>query len=514
MKGVSMLKIKEILRLKFEAKLSNRKIAKALTISHSVVNDYVKQFNKSETKYEVLSSLDDSEVRAVLHKDNTKKQKYPVPDWNRVHVELRRDIVTLALLHEEYENNCGGKAYGYTWFCNSYRAYTKKLNPSMRLVHKAGEKIFIDFSGKTVPVANPKDGVITNVEIFVAVLPASGYPFAKAIPSQKKRDFIEAHCDMFEFFGGVSELLVPDNLKSGVTKADNYDPDVNADYAAMARYYGCAIMPARGYKPQDKAKVEQAVKLVQRWILARLRNYTFYSITEVNQAINKLIPLYLDKHMKSLGKTRRELFEELDKPALKPLPNNRYEYREFKLLKVSKDYHIQLDYCYYSVPYQLIGEKVEVWFSSKTVTITYQGKEVALHPKLLHKGAYSTQSEHMASSHKKYLDWSPAKIMNWGATVGITTSKLFKNIMDSRPHPEMGFRTCLGVINTYKKHLEKDYTEEHLEMISAVAISKRCYKVGQIKELIRNHKPVDSDDSQSLFALGSHSNVRGAEYFT
>ena len=248
--------------------------------------------------------------------------------------------------------------------------------------------------------------------MFIAGLPASGFAFIKAIASQKKRDFIDAHVDMFEYFGGVTELLVPDNLKSAVTRADNYDPDVNPDYAAMARHYGAAVMPTRGYKPKDKAHVELSVKLVQRWILARLRNFTFYSIAELNKEIERLAPLYHDKVMKHLGKSRRELFLELDKPALMPLPATRYEYKEFKLLKVSKDYHIQLEHNFYSVPYQLIGKKVEVWFGAKIVTVTYEGKTVATHPKLLHKGHYSTQHEHMASSHQKYLEWSPGKIID------------------------------------------------------------------------------------------------------
>jgi transposase len=515
MKGISMLKIKESLRLKDEAKLSNRKIARALNISHSVVNDYTKKFANENKKYEDVASLNDKEILNLLKANKPTSNRYLVPDFTKVHLELRSKIMTLALLHEEYIESCPNKqGYGYTWFCNEHKKYAKKINPSMRLVHKAGEKIFIDFSGKTVDIVNPKNGVVTKAEIFVAVLPASGYPFVKAVASQKKRDFIDAHCDMFEYFGGVSELLVPDNLKSAVTKADNYDPDVNVDYAAMARYYGTAVMPTRGYKPKDKAKVEQAVKLVQRWILARLRNYTFYSIVELNIEIQRLLPLYLDKEIKHLGKSRRELFIKLDKPALLPLPANRYEYTEFKLLKVSKDYHIQLEHNFYSVPYQLIGNKVEVWFSAKIVTITFEGKEVAIHPKLLHKGAYSTQHEHIASSHQKYLEWSPGKIMNWGLTIGIETSKLFKNIMDNRPHPEMGFRTCLGIISAYKKYQEKGYSEEHLEIISTIAISKHYYKVSLVKDLLKSYKPVDSDESASLLTLSSHDNVRGADYFS
>ena len=510
-----MFKIKEILRLKCEAKLSNRKIARALNISHSVVNNYIKEFKNSAKKYEDISSLNNKEILALLRTANMKETKYLIPDFATVHVQLRNKIMTLALLHEEYIENCPNKkGYGYTWFCTRYREYAKKVNPSMRLVHIAGEKIFVDFSGKTMPIVNPTNGVVVDAQIFVAVLPASGYPFVVAIASQKKRDFIEAHCDMYEFFKGVSELLVPDNLKSAVTRADRYEPEVNMDYAAMARYYGTAVMPTRGYKPQDKAKVEQAVKLVQRWILARLRNYTFYSIQELNAEIQRLLPLYLDKEIKHLGKTRRELFEELDKPALMPLPKKRYEHKEFKLLKVSKDYHIQLEHNFYSVPYQLIGKKVEVWFSSKTVSITHEGKEVALHPKMLHKGQYSTQTNHMASAHKKYLEWNPGKIMNWGLTVGTETSKLFKNIMDSRPHPEMGFRSCLGIISAYKKYQATGYTEEHLEIISTMAISKHHYKVAQVKDLLKSHKPTDINESASLMALSNHDNIRGADYFS
>ena len=514
MKGISMFKIKEILRLKCEAKLSNRKIARALNISHSVVNNYIKEFRDSK-KYEDISSLNDKEILALLKATNPKESKYLTPDFATVHVQLRNKIMTLALLHEEYIENCPNKkGYGYTWFCTRYREYAKKVNPSMRLVHIAGEKIFVDFSGKTMPIVNPTNGVVVDAQIFVAVLPASGYPFVVAIASQKKRDFIEAHCDMYEFFGGVSELLVPDNLKSAVTRADRYEPEVNMDYAAMARYYGTAVMPTRGYKPQDKAKVEQAVKLVQRWILARLRNYTFYSMQELNTEIQRLLPLYLDKEIKHLGKTRRELFEELDKPALMPLPKKRYEHKEFKLLKVSKDYHIQLEHNFYSVPYQLIGKKVEVWFSSKTVSITHEGKEVALHPKMLHKGQYSTQTNHMASAHKKYLEWNPGKIMNWGLTVGTETSKLFKNIMDSRPHPEMGFRSCLGIISAYRKYQATGYTEEHLEIISTMAISRHHYKVAQVKDLLKSYKPTDINESASLMALTNHDNIRGADYFS
>jgi len=515
MKGLSMRKIKEILRLKYEAKLSNRKIARALNISHSVVNAYIKEFNQTDKIYKEILSLSDREILALLKATRTTTSRYPLPDFANIHKELRVPFVTLTLLHEEYIESCPNKeGYGFTWFCNHYRAYAKKINPSMRLVHKAGEKIFIDFSGKTVDIINPKDGTIIKAQLFIAVLPASGYAFIEAIASQKKRDFIDAHADMFAYFGGVTELLVPDNLKSAVSKANNYDPDINPDYAAMARHYGTAVMPTRPNRPKDKAHVELAVKLVQRWILARLRHFSFYSIAELNAEIKRLLPLYHNRVIKHLGKSRAELFEELDKPALLPLPATRYEYKEFKLLKVSKDYHIQLEHNFYSVPYQLIGKKVEVWFGAKTVTITYEGKTVASHPKLLHKGQYSTKDEHMASAHKKYLEWSPGKIMNWGLSIGSETAKLFEKIMDSRPHPEMGFRSCLGIMREYNRYLEKEYTQEHLEIISTIAIAKHYFKVGQIKKLLKSYKPQESDETASLIALSTHKNIRGAAYYS
>jgi len=307
-----MLKIKEILRLKCEANLSNRKIARALNISHSVVNEYTKEFTLTNKKYEDIISLGDKEILSLFKATRVVESKYPLPDFAKVHIELRNPVVTLTLLHEEYVECCPNKqGYGFTWFCNRYKAYAKKINPSMHLIHKAGEKTFIDFSGKTVDIINPTNGVITKAELFIAVLPASGFAFIKAIASQKKRDFIDAHVDMFEYFGGVTELLVPDNLKSAITRADNYDPDVNPDYASMARHYGAAVMPTRGYKPKDKAHVELSVKLVQRWILARLRNFTFYSIAELNKEVERLAPLYHDKVMKHLGKSRRVSTAEL-----------------------------------------------------------------------------------------------------------------------------------------------------------------------------------------------------------
>jgi transposase len=511
MEKISMLKIKEVLRYKYEAKLSARKISRALNISHTVVNDYIKRFEALSLEYKILMEMSDKEIVSKLFDVSSKPSKYPIPDWSKIHQDMRNKIVTLELLHEEYRNDYPDGHYGYTWFCNHYKDYAKKLSPSMRQIHKAGEKVFIDFSGVRQAIADPRTGEVVYAEIFVAVLGASGYPFVIAVPSQKKADFIYAHNAMFEAFGGVPELLVPDNLKSAITRADRYEPDLNPEYEKLAVHYGTAIMPARGYKPKDKGLVENGVKLMQRWLLARLRHTTFYSIAQLNNKINELMPLYRNKKMKRLGVSRQALFDTIDKPALQPLPAHKYEYKELKLLKVSIDYHIQLDHVLYSVPYQLIHKKVEVWFSTKMVSIYFEGKEVAIHPRLYKRGAYSTQTAHMSSAHQKYLEWSPGRIMNWGLTIGKQTSKLLQTIMERKPHPEMGYRSCLGLMRTYEKYKEKEMSEEQLDEISAYALRYQKFRLKQIKALLKNPPQEEEDTAVSL--LASHENVRGGSYY-
>lgn len=519
MEKLSMLKIKEILRLKYEAKLSARKIGRAMNVSHTVVNDYLKRFETSDLEYHQIASLDHRALMQKLFGEKAKPSKYPLPDWPSVHVELKRHKhVTLELLHEEYAALYPEGHYGYTWFCNRYKTYANKLSPSMRQVHKAGEKVFIDFSGMTIPYADPVSGEVAYAEIFVAVLGASGYPFVMAVPSQKKADFFAAHNAMFKAFGGVPELMVPDNLKSAVTKADRYEPDLNPDYAKLGEHYGCAIMPARPYKPKDKSKVEQGVKLMQRWIMARMRHQQFFSINQINTRLDELMPLYRNKVIKHLGKSRQELFDELDKPALSALPEKLYEYKEFKLLKVSIDYHIMLEHAFYSVPYQLIGKKVEVWYSDTTVSICYEGKEVATHPRLHRKGEYSTQKMHMSSAHQKYLEWSPGRIMNWGLTIGSNTSKLLQTIMERKPHPEMGYRACLGMMREFKRYQESvkeedKRDEETLEAIALYALTHQKFRLKQIKALLKSPPKEEKNEDAGLFVLNHHTNLRGSTYY-
>lgn len=514
MERLSMLKTKELFRLKFETRLSARKIAKALNTSHTVINQYLKRFERSDLSYEELMTRSDKEIVAILFDLKAKSSKYALPDWSSVYQEMRHKHVTLELLHEEYAASHPDSHYGYTWFCNTYKRYAKKLTPSMRQTHKAGEKVFIDFSGLRMPIADPLSGEVTYAEIFVAVLGASGYPFVIAVPSQKKADFIAAHVAMFKAFGGVPELLVPDNLKSAVTKADRYEPDVNPDYERMAAHYGCAIMPTRSLRPKDKALVENGVKLMQRWILARLRHNTFFSIAQLNIAIKESMPIYRNKKMRHLDKSRQELFDTIDRPALRPLPATEYEYKEFKLLKVSIDYHIQLEHAFYSVLYQLIHKRVEVWYSTTTVSIYYEGREVATHPRMKKRGAYSTQTIHMSSAHQKYLEWSPGRIIDWGLTIGPHTSKLLQTIMERRPHPEMGYRSCLGLMRTFETYKAKEdgLDEEQLDMIADYALKHQKFRLKQIKALLKS-PPKSSEEETGLFELSNNTNIRGSGYY-
>ncbi|MFW9617862.1 MAG: IS21 family transposase [Sulfurospirillum sp.] len=517
MEKLSMLKIKELFRLAIEMNLSHRQIAQSLNVSHTVVNRYLKRFKKSNLSYETLLKLGDKEIISALYEHDKKSHKRTIPDWDYIHKEMKRKAVTLELLHEEYVHANPLNHYGYTWFCTRYKEHSSRLTPSMRMSHKAGDKCFIDFSGMTFPVSDPLTGEVRNAEIFVGVLGASGYPFVLAVSSQKKADFIHAHVMMFKSFGGVPRLLVPDNLKSAVVKGGRYEGDINPDYERLAAHYGCAVMPARPLKPKDKPLVENGVKLTQRWILAKLRNHTFFSIAQLNDAINDLLVMYRNKVMKRYGVSRQELFDTIDKPELQRLPLKPYEHKELKLLKVGIDYHIILNYCLYSVPYQLVGEKVEVWYGTHTVTISHNGKVVANHPKLTRKGSFSTQSEHMSSAHQKYLEWSPGRILNWGLTIGKHTSELLKLIMEKRPHPEMGYRSCLGIMREFKKYSAKGVEEEKLDSIARYAINHHRFRLKQITDLLKEGIDERYDDSASflptLFETHHHANIRGSNYY-
>jgi transposase len=428
-----------------------------------------------------------------------------------LHQELKKKGVTLQLLWHEYQERCS-EGYQYSQFCRLYHQWAEKLDPCLRQEYRAGEKLFVDYAGQTMEITDPETGEIHETPIFVATLGASNYTFAEATLSQDLPSWIQSHVHAFEFFQGVTEILVPDNLRDAVTRSCRYEPDLNASYREMAEYYGTVIIPARVGKPRDKAKVESGVLQVERWVLAPLRHRTFFSLSELNEAIRKQLEFLNNRPFEKLQGTRRSLFESLDKPFLKPLPTHRFVFAQWKTAKVNIDYHIELDRHYYSVPYQLIHETVEVRFTNTTLEVFLRGRRVASHLRSSLPGKYSTLSEHMPKSHQKHLQWSPSRLIRWAGSIGPHTQRLLAFILENRPHPEQGYRSCLGVLR-----LRKRYSPERLEAACARALVFKAYSYKNVESILKSgldQQPLDNaSSSQARLPLLDHENLRGRHYY-
>ena len=504
-----MRHIRRIIGLHVTSGLSVRLISRALNLPHSTVADYIRRYGVGNLDLAGIADMSDAQVYAALFPEKAKGRLsgQPLPDFALIHRELRRKHVTRQLLWEEYRAQ-HPEGYGYTQFCELYRQWSRKITVSMRQVHRAGEKLFVDYSGLTMEVIDPGTGEVGRAEILVACLGASGYTYAEASMSQKKENFLASHVRAFEFFGGVPEVIVPDNLKSAVTNADWYDPDLNESYQDMAGHYGTEILPARPARPKDKAKVELSVKLVQRWILARLRHRQFFSLAELNAAIGELLHGLNRRVIKYLGKSRHELFLELDQPALLPLPPRPYTYRAFKECRVNIDYHVQLEKAFYSVPYQLAGRVVTARYSETTVDIYHEHARVALHRRLYRRGSYATHKEHMASAHRAYAEWTPSRIIGWGQSYGPHTGALMAMILKTRPHPEMGFRSCMGILRQAKNHDPAQIEAAALRMLDL-----GLCRVKQFTAILGNKVYDTAEPATALVPDSHHENVRGQAYY-
>lgn len=505
--------VKKILQHYFLAKLSFREIGKSLNKPKSTIADYINRFNHSGLTMADFDSRTEDEIYQALFPDESKKPKQRLhkvlPDWSTMHLELKRKYVTKQLLWEEYQKTYPDNHYGYTHFCNLYKAWQKRIHVSMRINHKAGEKMFLDFSGLKWEIIDKNTGEATEVDIMVATLAASGYTYAKATRDQTTRSLIAGTINALEYFDGVTELFVPDNMKAAVIKADKYDPVINEAFGSMADHYGAVVFPTRTYRAKDKAKVELSVKLVQRWILAKLRHQQFFSLAELNQAIFNLLSYFNNRIIRRYGKNRFELYQELDKPALKPLPGRRYEYREFKYSRVNIDYHIELDGSFYSVPYQLAGQMMSVFYTVDSIDIYNNNKRVALHVRSYQKGSYSTKEEHMASAHRVYGNWSPSRLINWGGSIGDYTKQLISDILASKPHPEMGFRSCIAILNEAKHYRNRQI----IEMTSKKMLELKYYRVANFKEILKNKTYLESQDPSSVLVPQTLVNLRGRAYY-
>ena len=508
-----MRKIREVLRLKFQAALSHEKIAKILALSKGVVSKYIRLAAILNLSWPLPEDLDDARLEALFFPPKGQQTRYTEPDYAVIHQQLKQKGVTLQLLWQEYCEQHTESAYRYTQFCSLYKQWRSHQKRSMRQCHRAGEKLFIDYCGPTVAIVDRSTGELKSAQIFVAVMGASNYTFAEATWSQSLPDWIGSHQRALRFFGGVPELLVPDNLRAGVSLPCRYAPQPNATYGEMACHYNTAILPARPYKPKDKAKAEVGVQIVERWILARLRHRTFFSLGELNHAIGELRLDLNNRAFQKIPGSRASLFEQLDKPALNPLPPQHYEYAEWKKAKVSFDYHLDVDKRFYSVPHRLVGKTVDVRITANLVDVMHKNQRVASHSK--HSpGRYSTMEEHMPKSHREHKNWSPDRFMTWAKQIGPYTLDVVKYQLENRPHPEHGYRACLGLLNHARR-----YTTQRLEAACerALSIHSPSYKsvTSILKQGLDKQPPeqqaLDYDNDKS--ATLEHENVRGPGYY-
>jgi transposase len=505
-----MRHVYDVLRLQWAAGLSERQIAQSLGLSRPTVAQYLHRAQAAGLSWPLPEGLDEATLEALLFPPPAAQGTlaHLAPDWASVHQELQRKGVTLLLLWQEYKAR-EPAGFQYSWFCQSYRAWAGKLDVVMRQSHRAGEKLFVDYAGQTLPIVNGQSGEVHEAQIFIAVLGASNYTYAEATWTQSLPDWIGSHVRTFAALGGVPEVVVPDNLKAAVHRAHRYEPDLNRTYAELAHHYGVAIVPARALRPRDKAKVEVGVQVVERWILARLRNHTFFSLTQANEAIAALLRALNARPFKKLPGSRHSLFASIDRPALRPLPAQPYEYAEWKRARVNIDYHVDIEGHYYSVPYTLVKHQLDVRLTPHVVEVLHKGKRVASHRRSPLKGRHTTVATHMPKAHRQYAEWTPQRLITWAASSGVATSRVVETILASRPHPQQGFRSCLGIMR-----LGKRYGAERLE-----AACRRALKIGAcsykslesiLKQGLDNTPLPTTPKAQTAL---DHDNIRGPKYY-
>lgn len=512
-KKVTMNKIREIIRFAEEMGLSNRKIGQALRISHPVVGQYISDIRACGLTYQDIKEMSDTELLDLLEKRKSERQgRYgPISEKFEHYVqELKRPGVNRLVLWEEYRKECPD-GYSYSQFCYHLQVWLNGGDATMHLEHKAGDKAFVDFAGKKLNIVNPWTGEFKEVETLVAILGASQLTYVEAVESQKKEDWIRANENALWYFGGVPAALVPDCLKSGVTKGDKYEPDINAEYADFASHYGTVILPARPNRAKDKALVENAVNLVYSRIYAPLRNHTFKGLEELNEAIWDLLDKHNNMRFQRLEKSRRQLFEEIEKPALKPLPAQRYEPRTFLNLMVQFNYHIELreDRHYYSVPWRYKRKRVQVIYTDRAVEIYHDNLRIAFHKRDRTPNKYTTLREHMPAHHRFYDEWSPQRMINWAAKIGPQVKEMITEVFARREHPEQAFKVCLGIIN-----LSKKYGENRLNRACTRALEFSNYSYKGVKNILERGLDKMEEERRDAKPLPLHENIRGSRYYS
>jgi transposase len=508
---ISMRKLKEILRLKYGCGLSHRQIASSLSISPSSVSTYTNRAAQlGIASWPLSPEWDELRLKQAFFSTKVKQKKYSLPEWPLVYQELKHKTMTLQLLWEEYTERHPDAHYSYNHFCRQYKAWLKCQKLSMRQQHKAGEKLFVDYCGPTLKVVDPTTGECRQAQVFVAVMGASNYTYAEATWSQGLEDWVMSHARCFAFLGGIPELVIPDNLKSGVTRACRYDPDLNPTYQQLAVHYDTVVVPGRPYKPQDKAKAEVGVQIVERWIMAKLRHETFFSLRQLNQQIAELLTGLNQREMKKQPGSRLSQFQLLDKPALKPLPSIPYSYTRVKPVKAHLDYHVEVDKHYYSVPHALVKRKLEAHISGQLVTIYHQGQIVATHPRSHRIGSHTTDETHMPKAHQKHQQWTPQRFEKWAQEIGDSTAQLVRQYLQQKKHPEQSYRLCLGLLNLAKK-----YTSKRLEAACTRGLATGVIRLKALKSMLEKgleQQPLPQTQPDLLSDI-EHDNIRGNHYY-
>jgi transposase len=508
---LSMRKIKEVLRLRFAGGLYQDQIARSCSIGQSTVHRYLKRAEAAGLSWPVPQDYDDDQLEALLFPEQRGRKRggCASPDFADIHRQLAEHRhLTLQLLWEEYRE-VHPTGYGYSRFCELCHQWKRSQDVVLRQDHRPGEKMFVDWAGATIPIQDPQTGQTTPAFLFVAVLGASTYTFARAASGQGLANWIDCHVRAFEFFNGTTKLIVPDNPRTGVNRACRYEPDLNRTYLEMSQHYGTAILPARPYKARDKAKVENAVLVVERWIVAALRHQKFFSLAQLNQAIALLLDRLNSRPFRKRDGSRASLYAAVDRPALQALPVERYVMADWKTVRASIDYHVEIDRHYYSVPYKLAGQQLEARYTGTTVEIFKSGKRIASHMRSRVPYHHTTDPAHRPKSHQAHLEWTPSRLIHWASTVGPATAEVVRTIMESRPHPEMGYRACLGIMR-----LAKTYSNQRLEAASMRALQLQACSYTSLRSML--HRSLDQQTIMHQAPSGpgpQHENLRGAGYY-
>lgn len=502
---LSMRKIRELLRLKFDLGLSIHKIAASLVIARSTVKECLTRAESAGLAWPLPAALSDEQLEAQLYPVKPVSSDIPLPDFAHLQRELARPGVTRMLLWQEYKAQ-HPLGLQYSAFCDHFRSFCSAAEPVMRFEHRAGQKCFVDYAGQTVGIIDRRTGEITPAQIFVAVLGCSSFTYAEASATQSLPDWLGAHVRALAFFGGTPAAIVPDNLKSGVDRPHRYDPDLNRAYAEFAEHYGIAILPARVRKPRDKSKVENAVLVVERWILARLRDRQFFSLVELNVAIKALLTELNERGFQKLDGSRRSRFLELDQPALKALPPRAYEYAQWKCAKVHPDYHIELEHAYYSVPYQYIAQRVDVRITARMVEIFARRELIAAHVRVFKRGLRVTLDAHRPANHRAVIDTTMDRLLQRAQAINPVVAAVLNEQFNRKQHPEEALRSAQGILR-----LAQDFSPPQLVLACERALTLKTYSYRSVRALITAPAATESGDARQLSLV--HENVRGSDYF-